>query len=49
MNNCPKKTGKEKFIYLDMWVALKTRWAGVTWHCFAGLRASISGGAVLPG
>ena len=34
MNNCPKKTGKEKFIYLDMWVALKTRWAVA-----AGLKA----------
>lgn len=30
----------------DAW---KTRRAGVAWHCFTGLRASVSAGAVRPG
>ena len=50
---CPAGMGREEprtdvagvALHAD---TLKARWAGVAWHCFAGLRASISGGAVLP-
>lgn len=52
--HCPAGVGGEEprtdvagvALHGDAW---KTRWAGVAWHCFAGLRASISVGAVRPG